>query len=418
MIFVFSLLIYAATLLADAAAYSSTISRFRYKWLRYTLAALLLAADTVPFAMIYAVKLHLPLPGQTLVEMSMWGATIYFLITLPRIALYAGLFAVRRRPAGIWVGAAACTAVFAILTVSILKTRTDIEVRCVEAEFDNLPASFDGYRIVLFSDVHLGTMLHREAECRRLVGEVNALSPDLVLFGGDLIHIHPDEITAGVVRTLGGISATDGVAAVMGNHDTGIYIRDTAALPRAECRRRVTEAMQRMGWRMLADSTIYLHRGGDSVSVTGIDFADTLVLSRRRMPAGGDLTGGELDLSRSYRCKTDSSFDITVVHLPYLWHDILACGHGGDLVLAGHFHASQVKLSLGPLRFSPVQLLYREWSGMYRNGDEQRRLYITDGVGNVGFYMRIGARPEITSIELRSSQKKNLNSPPESFGMP
>jgi predicted MPP superfamily phosphohydrolase len=48
--------------------------------------------------------------------------------------------------------------------------------------------------------------------------------------------------------------------------------------------------------------------------------------------------------------------------------------------------------------FSPAQLMYKEWSGLYEN--EKGKLYINDGIGCVGYLARIGARPEITVIEL------------------
>ena len=43
--------------------------------------------------------------------------------------------------------------------------------------------------------------------------------------------------------------------------------------------------------------------------------------------------------------------------------------------------------------------MYKEWSGLYENVNG--KLYINDGIGNVGFFARIGARPEVTVITLR-----------------
>ena len=43
-------------------------------------------------------------------------------------------------------------------------------------------------------------------------------------------------------------------------------------------------------------------------------------------------------------------------------------------------------------------LMYKEWSGLY--SDSGKQLYITDGIGSVGFYLRIGANPEVTILEL------------------
>ena len=45
-------------------------------------------------------------------------------------------------------------------------------------------------------------------------------------------------------------------------------------------------------------------------------------------------------------------------------------------------------------------LMYKQWSGAYED-EWGNHLYITDGIGSVGFYLRIGANPEITLIELQ-----------------
>lgn len=59
----------------------------------------------------------------------------------------------------------------------------------------------------------------------------------------------------------------------------------------------------------------------------------------------------------------------------------------------------QMKVAFAGWQISPAQLMYEEWSGLYK--EDSHHLYITDGVGSVGFHMRIGAPPEITLLTLR-----------------
>ena len=148
-----------------------------------------------------------------------------------------------------------------------------------------------------------------------------------------------------------------------------------------------------MGWLLLQDSTIYLHRGADSLSVTGLTFNPSL--RHDRHSAILPLTGGE----KAYQGVPDSLYNITLVHLPQLWEQIVALGHG-HLTLAGHTHAMQLKLRFGEGRgWSPAGWMYDRWSGRYDlNG---HTLYINDGIGYVGYPMRIGARPEITLYTLK-----------------
>jgi predicted MPP superfamily phosphohydrolase len=87
--------------------------------------------------------------------------------------------------------------------------------------------------------------------------------------------------------------------------------------------------------------------------------------------------------------------------MPQLWRKVSALGYG-DLVLSGHVHAMQIKGRIGSWQFSPAQLMYKEWSGLY--SDQNSHLYITDGVGSVGFHLRIGAPPEITHLTLRRAK--------------
>jgi len=49
-------------------------------------------------------------------------------------------------------------------------------------------------------------------------------------------------------------------------------------------------------------------------------------------------------------------------------------------------------------RWSPVQYVYRQWAGLYREGGQY--LYVNRGFGHIAFMGRVGIRPEITVFEL------------------
>lgn len=328
------------------------------------------------------------------IDIGMWINTFYFVSVLPRIAFYAGYLPIRNRRTGLSIGAALFVAVLSILSVSILHTRKNIIVKECELKFASLPAAFDGYRIAFFSDLHVGAMIDSEKETCNVVNKINDLHPDLVIFGGDLVNIRYTELSDEIKRILGSIDAPDGVVSVMGNHDTGIYIKDTIALPRTENMRMVDAAMKEMNWIALRDSTLYIKRNSDSISITGFDFTDALLEYRHSFSISE-----EYDTNRIFHDVPDSVFNISVTHMPQLWRNITDANHG-NLTLAGHVHATQIKFECKDIMFSPAMLMYKEWSGLY--GDGEHRLYINDGVGNVGFYMRIGARPEITLLKLRN----------------
>jgi predicted MPP superfamily phosphohydrolase len=269
-------------------------------------------------------------------------------------------------------------------------------VRRVDVVSAHLPNAFDGYRIAFFSDLHIGSMTSAVEMCEALVAKINSLDADLVVFGGDLVNARYDELTPELANVLGKIEARDGVIAVLGNHDTGIYVRDTLTLPIDENSRMLIERIESMGWRVVDDSTDYLVRDDDTLTVTGIGFSRELLEHRHSADVADSL-----DLHAIYEGVPSEKFNITVSHMPQLWRKVYGLGYG-DLVLSGHVHAMQIKGRIGRYEFSPAQLMYSEWSGLYK--EQNSHLYITDGVGSVGFHLRIGAPPEITELILRRAE--------------
>lgn len=320
------------------------------------------------------------------VATSMWLFFLYLLMVLPRWAFYLfDLFGCRH--AG-FVGAA-CVAVLLLWGVTF--GRTSYRISEVEVRSDRLPAGFDGVRIVQFSDLHLGSLVCPVRETERLVRRIAELHPDLVVFSGDLVNIRYTELDAELMRLLGRLRAPLGVWSNLGNHDTGVYVRDSSALSVSVNTDSLTARQRRMGWHLPDNETVWLVRGGDSVSLTGISFDPAFSLLRHDAEIGMEIAG-------AYEGVPRQAYNITLSHLPQLWNRIRELGYG-DLTLSGHVHAMQLAVRIGGCRVSPAQLLYERWSGLY--GEKGRYLYINDGIGCVGFPMRIGARPEITVITLR-----------------
>lgn len=317
--------------------------------------------------------------------LSMWVVWCWMITVLPRMCYF-----VLRRLRMPRTGMAAAAVLAALLIWGATAGRTSIRVSRVEILSERIPEGFDGMRIVQISDLHIGTIIRPERELTRIVDSVNALRPELVLFAGDLVNIRSSELDGRIMRLLERIEAP--VVSVTGNHDVGAYIRDTVAQPREESLAEVIRLQREMGWQVLEDTTVYLHRGGDSISLSGISFDPALRKRRHDADVGID------NPETVYRGVPPSLFNITVVHLPQLWDDITEFGYG-DLTVAGHVHSMQMKIPVGRRGWSPAALLYKRWSGRY---DERgRTLYINDGTGCVGFPMRLGARPEITLFILR-----------------
>lgn len=336
------------------------------------------------------------IPDNTTAVVQTWARiNLLFLCTvLPRMIVYAGYLGRRRIWHRLGWGIALGTIILFLWGTFVCRFRLRVEEVTIES--DRLPAGFDGLRIAFFSDLHIGAFAHPEREIARLVDTIQSLRPDLILFGGDLINIRYTELDPAVSALLGRMHAPLGVYSVIGNHDTGVYVKDSLTLDRETNLRRLIRRQEEMGWRVLNDETIYLKRGGDSISFSGISFDAAL----RNFRHATDLP--DIDLGRVYESVPREPYNLTLCHIPQLWRYVADAGYG-DLTLAGHVHSMQMKLRFGQERgLSPARLLYKQWSGLYTR--EGRSLYINDGIGSVGFPARLGAAPEITLITLRRAE--------------
>lgn len=325
------------------------------------------------------------------VAVMMWMTTIYIILVLPRMVMYLFLPFSHRRTVRI-AAAAAAAVTAAVLLYGLFAGRRNIEVKEIEIVSERIPEAFDGFRIVQFSDLHIGTMLcpHRETEAVAAV--INGQDADMVVFSGDLVSIRHTELDERCMALLSDISAPYGVWTSAGNHDTGIYVKDSVALPKPLNKELLFDKISALGWRMVNDTTVYVRRGGDSISLSGVAFSERLYDVRHSAEIG------YTDISDVYEDVPPQVFNITISHLPQLWESIIACGYG-DLTLSGHVHGMQTNVRIAGVDFSPARIFYRRWSGLYSL--DGRYLYINNGIGYVGMYMRIGVPPEVTVITLR-----------------
>lgn len=320
-----------------------------------------------------------------LMAVSMWLLWAWFATVVPRLFCY--LFRAVRLPRTGYVAAVLLTLLF---VWGATRGRTRLHVNRVEIASERIPEAFDGFRIAQISDLHVGTLVCPERELRRLADSINALRPDAVVFTGDLVNIRAAELDDRIMRLLQRIEGP--VWSVIGNHDLGTYIKDSLRFPMEENLREVIARQRQMGWRVLNDTTVYLRRAADSISLTGLGFDPALRKRRhdRHLPAP--------QLPAAYAGIPETCYNITLVHVPQLWEQIIATGHG-DLTLAGHVHAMQMKIRPWGRGCSPASWLYPRWSGRYDMG--RHTLYINDGTGYVAYPMRLGAWPEITLFTLK-----------------
>jgi len=238
----------------------------------------------------------------------------------------------------------------------------------------NLPADFEGMRLVQISDLHVGAgvpMVYLD----KWIDAINDRGADLIVVTGDLVHHPQPERARAAARLLGRLRATHGVLAVLGNHDWGTT-REGGGIRRLADR--VRAALSAEGIRVLTNESVVIRRGTSRLWVVGVDdyWGD------RHDPAGAT---ADVPASGPY---------IALVHNPDSAWELL--DKPPAWVLAGHTHGGQVSI---PLVGPPVvptrhkQLV----AGHYRLGTTS--VYVNRGLGWVK-RLRFNARPEITEFTL------------------
>ena len=296
--------------------------------------------------------------------------------------------AIFRRQRWHWMsvlGAVSGFGLFALMWWGALFNRYNLDVRQVDVVGKDIPQAFDGFKIAQISDLHLGTFGSDTSFVCNLVGEINALNPDMVVFTGDLVNRKSAEAEP-FIYALSKISAKYGVYSVLGNHDYGDYADwDSPEAKEADVRNMV-ELQKRMGWRLLNNECVPIARGRDTLMVIGVE------------NVGDPPFHSYGDLAKAYATPGDSRFTVLLSHNPAHYDlDIQNKDNMNvSLTLSGHTHAMQAEL----FGWSPCVFRYKHWGGMYTDSLSQR-MYVNIGAGTVGMPARIGATPEITLLTLR-----------------
>ncbi|MDE7450434.1 MAG: metallophosphoesterase [Paramuribaculum sp.] len=324
----------------------------------------------------------------------MWMLFGYFSVYIPKylfvifdlLSRIPCLF--RRRPLK-WMsrcGAVVGVLLFLAMWWGALINRYNVQVVEETVWIPELPEAFDGYRILQFSDAHVGTYGSDTTYISKVVDRINDIDVDLVAFTGDIVNRRSEELKPHV-RPLSRIKGRDGVVSILGNHDYGDYSDWPSDEAKMENRRLLHSFQRQMGWHLMLNDHIYLVRGRDSIAVIGVE------------NVGDPPFTVYGDLKKSYPTLGDSLTKVLLSHNPAHWVDDIKNNDSLNipLTLSGHTHAMQIEV----LGISPAWFRYRTWGGMYSDKDASHRLYVNIGLGTVGIPMRLGATPELTVLTLR-----------------
>ncbi len=322
---------------------------------------------------------------------------IFFLITLPKISFllispidYLIKIFTKKRKYYFTVAATIISIiVIVILLYGMVVGRKKIICNQVEISSQQLPKSFDGFKIVQISDLHLKSFYGDTAFISRVVETINSLNPDIVCLTGDIVSLKADELLP-YKSQLSRIEAKEGVYSVLGNHDYGDYVKWRTPAEKQKNIQNLKTYQAELRWIMLNNDSKPIIRGNDTIMVIGVEN-----WGNPPFPRYGNL-------NEAYKTLTDNKYKILLSHNPEHWQQVFD-ETNINLTLSGHTHAMQLKFDCGKSSHSLASMRGEWWSGLYQK--KEQSLYVNDGIGCTLFTFRVGAYPEITLITLKS--KKN-----------
>jgi predicted MPP superfamily phosphohydrolase len=231
----------------------------------------------------------------------------------------------------------------------------------------NLPAAFNGFRIVQLSDIHYGRLTPLTF-IQGIVERANRLKPDLIACSGDYVYrkSSSDEIDA-VWQALARLSAPQGVWSVLGNHD---HWADTE---------RAAYWLKKNG-QDLRHKAVRIERNGQALWLAG----------------AGDFMADHRNLDQVLAGIPDRDCRIVLAHNP----DTADSKYSRriDLILAGHTHGGQVKIPfIGP-PFVPVR--NKSYVSGIVTTTRGFQMFISRGIGWSILPIRLNCYPEIAVLEL------------------
>ncbi|MDX1471108.1 MAG: metallophosphoesterase, partial [Flavobacteriaceae bacterium] len=280
---------------------------------------------------------------------------------------------------------------FASLLYGMYRGKYDYRVLSYQLFFEDLPESFDGYRITHISDIHSGSFDNRR-KIEYGVSLINKQESDLILFTGDIVNNKATELVPWS-RLFGTLNAKDGIFSVLGNHDYGDYVKWETDEAQRQNLEDLIKLQRLMGYDVLLNESRYIERDGERLAIIGVE----------NWGKGGFKKAG--DLKKATQNINPDDFKILMTHDPSHWEaEVKDDELHYHLTLSGHTHGMQFGIEIpGWVKWSPVKWRYTYWAGLYEELGQY--INVNRGFGYLGYPGRVGIWPEISVIELKKGKK-------------
>lgn len=267
----------------------------------------------------------------------------------------------------------------------IIWSNLAVESNEYKIKSEKLPDEFDGFRILLLSDLHNASFGKDNA---RLIKTVREAKPDMIAVTGDIVDSRrcDMDIAFSLAEKLSDIAP---VYYVSGNNEGRLENYDL-----------LTAGLESRGVAVLENETAEITINGEKITLIGIADprfslpfdADTkgVALIDNMQVISDELSGLEFDGYTVLLSHRPETFDV------YVENNI-------DLALCGHAHGGQFRIPFVGGVFAPGQGLFPKYdAGLFEGG--KTSMLVSRGLGNSSFPFRVNNRPEIITAVL---QKEN-----------
>ena len=262
----------------------------------------------------------------------------------------------------------------------------ELKVTHYEIPFPNLPKEFNNFRIVQISDIHLGSFQKTNPVLNKTASYIQKLSPDLVLFTGDLVNNFAYEVPYWE-PVLKKITSVTNCYSILGNHDYGDYTRWKSESEKQKNFNAIVNYEKKAGFKLLRNENTVIKLNNDSIFLIGVENWGNFPFPKYA------------DLNKAMKNVPENAYKILMSHDPAHWESKIQGKQNIELTLSGHTHGLQWGLKFAGIPFSLAYLIRKDWGGLYQNG--KSFLYVNTGLGTVGIPWRIDMPPELTVITLK-----------------
>jgi predicted MPP superfamily phosphohydrolase len=183
------------------------------------------------------------------------------------------------------------------------------------------------------------------------------------------------------------VKAPLGVFSTLGNHDYGDYVRWNSPAAKKQNLKDLMKAHELMGWDLLMDEHRFLEESGEKLAIIGVQN-----IGLGRFPWYGNL-------EKAHKGTEEATAKLLLSHDPNHWNaEVTKKYKDIDVAFAGHTHGTQFGVKIAEMRWSPAQYVYKQWAGLYQEGEQQ--IYVNRGYGYLGYPGRVGMPPEISIFTL------------------